>query len=94
MVDIHQVRVEVQVLIAAGLNRGVGGLVGRGAWREGELGEEGVGRERHAGDGSRGEVSGRGAEDLLDLRMGGLGPVGSEGCHLGWCLVGCSASCC
>jgi hypothetical protein len=83
MVDVHQVRVEVQVLVTAHLNRGICGLVGRGAWWEGELGEEGVGWERHAGDGSCGELSGRGAEDLLDLGMRGLGPVGSEWCHFG-----------
>ena len=69
------------MLVAAHLDRGVRGLLSPSARREGHLGEDPVGRKGHAGDGPSGELGGGGGENLLDLGMGGLGPVGSERCH-------------
>ncbi len=48
MIDIHQIRIQIQMLIFSHLDRGIGRFLGFGAWWEGKLGEEGVGRE---GDG-------------------------------------------
>jgi hypothetical protein len=81
VIYVHEIRIEVQVLVTAHLDRGVRGLLGDGARREGHLGEEPVGRQRHAGDGTSGKLSGRGDKNLLDLGMRGPGPVGSERCH-------------
>ena len=95
MIDIHQVRIEVQMLVPAHLDCGIGWSVGGRAWREGQLREEAVRRERHAGDGASGELGGGGDEDLLDLGMRGLSPVGSERCHCDGCLgelLGCLAN--
>lgn len=69
------------MLLTAHLHRGVGSLVGGGAWREGQLREEPVRREGHAGDGPGGEIRRRGYQDLLDLGVGGPDPVGSERRH-------------
>ena len=69
MIDIHQVGIEIQVLVAAHLNRGVRGLLSPSARREGHLSEHPVGRKRHAGDGPSGELSGGGDKNLLDLGM-------------------------
>jgi hypothetical protein len=47
MINVHQIRIEIQMLVLSQLNRGVGRFLGLGAWWEGELGEEGVGWEGH-----------------------------------------------
>lgn len=47
MINVHQIRIEIQMLVLSHLNRGVGRFLGLGAWWEGELGEESVGWEGH-----------------------------------------------
>lgn len=80
VVDEQQVTVEVQMAVLAGLNRGIGRLIGRSARWEGQLRKNRKGRERHARQALRGEF-GRIDYDLLNIRMGWLLPVGGEGCH-------------
>lgn len=69
------------MLVTTHLHRGISSLVSRGAWWEGQLCEERIWREGHAGDGPGGEIRGRGDEDLLDLGVRGPDPVGSKRRH-------------
>lgn len=80
VIDVQQVAVEVEVGVATRLDGGVGGLLGGGAGRPGEAGEDGKGRERDAGDALGGEL-GLVDEHLLDGRVGGLLPGGGERRH-------------
>lgn len=82
MVDEQQVAVEVQVALLARLDGRVGGLLGDGAGREGQLGVDGKGRQGDAGEALGGEL-GLVDDDLLDVRVRGLVPVGGEGGHDG-----------
>jgi hypothetical protein len=85
VVDVEQIAVEVEVGVTASLDGRVGRLRGGSARREVELGENGEGRESDARDALGGEF-GRVLDDFLDVRVGGTGPVGDDGCH-GWYRV-------
>ena len=84
VVDVQQIAVEVQVLVTAHLDGGVGRLVGRGAWWEVKLGEDGEGRQGHFGDALGAEL-GLVDDDLLDIGVGGLNPVWRERGHCCLC---------
>lgn len=80
VVDVHEVRVQGEMSVAAHLHGGPGGRGGAGARREGHLGEEGAGGEGDAGETPGAEAIGRGGYDLLDVGVrhsgGGDGGVG------------------
>lgn len=84
MVDVQQVAVQVEVRVAAGLDGRVRGLIGRGAGGEVELCKDGKGRQGDARDALCGEFLGVDDDDLLDVRVGRLLPVGDEGSHCWW----------
>jgi hypothetical protein len=73
VVDVHEVRVQGEVLVAAHLDGGPGRQGSAGAGREGHLCEEGPGCEGYAGETPGAEAVGRGGDDLLDVgvRHGG-----------------------
>lgn len=81
MVDVQQVAVQVEVSVPAGLDGRVGGLIGRGAGGKVELCEHGKGREGDARDALCGELFGVDDDDLLDVGVGRLLPVGDERSH-------------
>lgn len=81
MVDVQQIAVQVEVSVAAGLDGRVRGLIGRGARGEVELCEHGKGGEGNARDALCGELFGVDDDDLLDVGVGRLLPVGDERSH-------------
>ena len=80
MIDVQQVTVEVEVAVAAHLDSGVGGLGGDSAGREGHLCKDGEWRQRDLGQ-TLGGVLGVVDDDVLDVRVGRLGPVRLDGSH-------------
>jgi hypothetical protein len=77
VIHVHQITVQVHVLISANLHRCIRGLFRLGAGWEVEFCVESIGREADQGDGLRGEfVWVRGDEDPLDGWVGRLSPVG------------------
>ena len=86
MIYVQQVTVEVEGAVAAHLDGGVGGLGSDGAGREGHLCKDGEGRQGDLGE-ALGGVFGLVDDDLLDIRVGGLGPVRLDGSHF-WCRWG------
>jgi hypothetical protein len=94
VIDIDEVRVQIQVAATAHLDGGIRGPGSGRAGRKGELGEEAVGWQRHLGVGGRGE-GGRVVDlDFLDGRVRGLGPGGFQRagfCHLGIRALSCGS---
>lgn len=88
MVYEQQVTVEVQMAVLSGLNRSIGWLIGRGARWESQLCENREWGKCHARQALRGEFS-LIDDDLLNVRVRRLLPVGGDGCHRkvfdGWC---------
>jgi hypothetical protein len=82
VIDIEQVAIEVQVCPRTHLDCGVRGLGGDGARRKGHLGVDSIGRERDLGE-ALGSVFGLVDDDLLDIRVGWLRPMGLNWCHDG-----------
>lgn len=82
MVNIHQITVQIQVLISTHLNCGIRCLGSRRTWWKGEFGKDTEGREVDEGDGLGSELLRVGRKDnLLDEWVRGLRPVGGEWCH-------------
>lgn len=81
VVNVQKVAVEVQVLVPANLDCGVGGLFGKGARRECHLGKDGKRSKRDLGQAFRGEL-GIVDDDILDVRMRRPSPVGSKWRHM------------
>ena len=81
MVDVQQIAVQVEVSVAASLDGRVRGLIGRGARWKVELCKHGKGREGNSRDALCGELFGVDDDDLLDVGVGRLLPVGDERSH-------------
>ena len=80
MVYVNQVAVQVEVLISAHLDGGVGWLIGLSCWWKVDFGVESVWRDLNSGDGL-GSKFGIVDDDLLDLRPRWLWPERNEWCH-------------
>ena len=80
VIDVQQVAVQVQMLAAANLDRGVRSLAGEGAGRKVHLGEEAKRRQGHLGEALGGKLR-LVDDDLLDVGVGGTGPEGGDRCH-------------
>lgn len=80
MVDVQQIAVQVQVLVTATLDGRIRRLLGRRARGVLELGEQRKGRESNLGD-ALGRVLGLVDDEVKTVRVGGLDPVGLDGCH-------------
>jgi len=77
MIHIHQITVQIHMLISARLHRCISRLFSLGARWEGEFRVDGVGREVDQGDGLGGElVRVRWYVDPWDGGVGRLSPVG------------------
>lgn len=63
MINIHQITIQIQMLVLSHLNRSIRWFVGLGAWWEVEFGEDSVGWEGYFGEGLGGEVRGVAGED-------------------------------
>lgn len=87
MIDVQQIAVQVEMSIATSLHSSVGGFADARARREIELCVDSKRRERNTRDTLGGEFLGVDDDDLLDLGVGGLMPVGSERSHCWWLRV-------
>lgn len=82
VIDIHQITIQIQMLVPSHLHSGISWFLSLGTWWEAHLRVESVGWEVDFGEGLGGEVLGVGREDhFLDGGVGRLGPGGREGCH-------------
>lgn len=81
MVDVQQIAVQVEVSVTTGLDGRVRGLIGRGAGGKVELCKHGKRGEGDARDALCGELFGVDDDDLLDVGVGRLLPVGDERSH-------------
>ena len=77
MVNVHQVAVDVHMLVLSDLDSCIGRLGGFGTWGEGELGKQAIRGEIDLRDRLGGELGGIGNEYFLDGWMRRLDPVWS-----------------
>lgn len=80
MVDVYQIAVQVEVLISAHLDGGVGWFISLSCWWKVDLGVESIWRDLNSGDGF-GSKFGIVDDDLLDVRPRWLWPERNEWCH-------------
>jgi hypothetical protein len=87
VVDIEQVAIQIHVAVLSDLDRRIRWSLDVGAGREGKFRKDGKRSQRDFGH-TRGPVLGLVHNDLLDIRVRGLDPMGLDGCHLCrevWC---------
>jgi hypothetical protein len=92
VIDVKQITVQVEMRITTCLHSSVSGFADARARRKFEFCKDRKGRERNTRDALGGEFLGVDDDDLLDLGVGGLVPVGSERSHCWWFRVVCEAS--